>query len=156
MREIKFRGKSTVEVFDGGDTPDINLGDWIYGSLIIDNGEAFIVNGVVECTSEYISIEKWCPVDIKTVGQLTGLKDKNGTEIYEGDRLEYQPNINEDFATDRYTVKWHNRGFVAAWDGDKDCNNSDNDGLIGGPKLVDMVVIGNIYENPELLEEVGR
>ena len=84
--------------------------------------------------------------------QYTGLKDKNGVEIYEGDRLEYQPDIGEDFTRDRYTVKWHNRGFVAAWDGDKDCNNSDNDGLIGGPKLVDMVVIGNIHENPELLE----
>lgn len=57
MREIKFRGKSAVEVFDGGDTPDINLGDWIYGNLIIDKNEAFIVNGVVECTDEYISIE---------------------------------------------------------------------------------------------------
>lgn len=85
--------------------------------------------------------------------QYTGLKDKNGMNIYEGDRLEYQPDIDEDFTKDRYTVKWHDRGFVAAWDGDKDCMNSDNDGLIGGPKLVDMVVIGNIYKNPEALKE---
>jgi len=73
---------------------------------------------------------KWC--------QFTGLKDKNGTEIYEGDIL-HQDNYSD------WVVEWHNTGFYIY----NVCNPEMHFVLVKS----DREVIGNIYENPELIKE---
>ncbi|CEY87625.1 phage conserved hypothetical protein [Streptococcus pneumoniae] len=72
----KFRGLSIDEK---------SKGEWQYGHLIEDRGRAFIINEVVEANEQYITIGSWCPVNPATLGQSTGLRDKNGKEVFIGD-----------------------------------------------------------------------
>ena len=75
--------------------------------------------------------------------QYTGLKDKNNKEIYEGDILF------ESFGERYYKVVFENGSFRAEFEGDFEEHSFD---------LIDVVlhrceIIGNIYENPELMED---
>lgn len=130
----KFRGKSTA---------DENNGEWVYGNLIVDGRQASIVNGIIESTEQYISIGAWCPVDAETVGQSTGLKDKNGTEIFEGDALK-----NNDYPNQTFICK-HSR-LQASFQAES------LNGLLTlslwKDEERDWQVLGNIYENQELVE----
>lgn len=131
MRDIKFRGFN----YENG---------WIYG-MYVDN---YIVDEVVEATNEYIALGRWCHVDIDTVGQYTGLKDRNGTEIYEGDILECKGHYSGEGWFDTGECDYH---FISSvkWD------NVKSSYKCGGFDLSELyvnndVIVGNIFENPEL------
>ncbi len=131
MRTIKFRGKS----IDGK--------EWLYGDLVSSADKkrfAILVNSK-ESYDE-------CEVIPKTVGQFTGLLDKNGNEIYEGDilRLGNSP-------SGVCEVKWNES--LASF-----CIQFFFENKVGTRALGEWVmcerkveVIGNIFDNPELLKE---
>lgn len=121
MRTIKFRGKS------------INKCEWLFGDLMHDNfGGSYIFP--IEAENLY----KENAVIPETVGQYTGLMDKNGKEIYEGDIYRYDnpDSINE--------VSYCAGGGFAGFDLTP-AKHSEN-------RLLDVEVIGNIHDNPELLK----
>ena len=132
MREILFRGKR------------IDNGEWVYGIYL----DGFIVNGVIESTNEYIVLENWCPVDEETVGQYTGLKDKNGKKIFEGDIL-----LSESWGSNARSKR---KTHIVEWGRDKWLAAGYNGEMKVKPSLdtkSDWQVIGNIHDNKELIKE---
>ena len=126
MREIKFRGKR------------LDNGEWLYGSLVILNGRYFIFDDANRHE-----------VDPTTVGEFTGLKDKNGKEIYEGDVI--RSPLSED-KTRPHRIFYHtgNAAFRGALIDRKElCYlRLDQDWIYKFGKEV----IGNIHDNLELLK----
>ncbi|CAG5926481.1 YopX protein [Streptococcus pneumoniae] len=93
----KFRGLSIDEK---------SKGEWQYGHLIEDRGRAFIINEVVEANEQYITIGSWCPVNPATLGQSTGLRDKNGKEVFIGDIVKCTRGCLHEVLF-RKRIRWH-------------------------------------------------
>ena len=136
MREIKFRGKDL-------------RGQWQYGDLIHnDETDLLIRQG---CINSFIENE--------TIGQYTGLKDKYGKEIYEGD-IVYSEFADE--SNCMFLVGWNNKlscfGVMDEYNYQSkqlgyDFPEFDNHLFIEILKNSKIFkIIGNIYDNPELLE----
>ena len=126
-REILFRGKRA------------DNGELVYGNLIDSDS---IVGKIVDFDEEYFIPEFWYKVDPETVGQFTGLDDKNGTKIFDGDIVRFYDDsedeltngvvvFNADFCSFCVSVKGHEDIMLMAhWQ---------------------YEAIGNIYDNKELL-----
>ena len=126
-RQIKFRGKS------------LNNGEWFYGNLFI---------GDVYGRTHISTTKRGClNIDPDTVGQFTGLLDKNGKEIYEGDILL----VDEFWDGETGNVKIHNE--VGIKDGCFGYIGENTGDLIPfyDSKITERIV-GNIHDNPELLK----
>lgn len=115
-----------------------------YGYLIADGEQTFIINEVVEANEQYITIGSWCPVDPKTVGQSTGLKDKNGKEIFEKDILDYNGR--------KVIVKWHGSYASFIYEFVDELQNRTTERQPLYLSYYHFEIIGNSLENPELLE----
>lgn len=129
MREILFRGKRK------------NNGKWVYGNLFIpDNPDT----PTQICTGTDV-VRIFYDINPETVGQYTGLTDKNGTKIFEGDICEF---TNADGEKTPYKVLWD----FHRWLVQMGCENIYPDDLdedfAGWAEI-----IGNIHDNPELLED---
>lgn len=121
MREILFRGKY------------VSNGDWIYG-VPVSNGYITCIFKLIDELSELKGFE----VKPKTVGQYTGLTDKNGVKIFEGDVVHC---IGGEFAQGYHEI---DKNIVV-----KDIT----DGIcVYLGEVETMESVGNIYDNPELLK----
>jgi len=128
MREIKFRAwdEETKQLL-------------IVNSLTLDFGLCDLWNGKPE--DEGVA-KKLSDVNLM---QYTGLKDKNGVEIYDGDVITYQ----EGPPKMRAKVVWKNGGFVFAYE--DGIENITSESWYAPMDVEITEVIGNIYQNPELL-----
>ena len=140
MREILFRGKRIDR---------LGKGKWIEGGVVHQTdfyGDVIDTYRIIDGTdTEDNDIGFSYKVDPSTVGQYTGLTDKNGKKIFEGDICRYNTVV----GTTVMKIIYKNGGFTAV--------NSSH--LV---RMVDlrkefwnkyMEVIGNIHDNPELLED---
>lgn len=121
-REILFRGRR----FD--------TKEWICGSLLED--DIIVTKGATDVDEDYIGFhDEWSSVLPETVGQFTGLTDKNGKKIFEGDILKWDE---KEWGCPFFeTVTWNYELFeIRQREWKSFCE-----------------VVGNIFDNPELLEE---
>ena len=139
MREILFRGKR------------ISDGKWVYGAFcefdvdVTEDGDLLVIphSSIIDYSDELL----WNEVDPETVGQYTGLTDKNGKKIFEGDivpivrRPDYFDYAGVDYNA---LITFAKGGF---------CITNGKLGLLcQAVNMGDFEVIGNIHDNPELLE----
>ena len=144
MRDIIFRGKR------------IDNDEWVYGDLVRDNigGSYVFPNDAKALYTEY-------KVNPETVGQYSGLTDKNGTKIFEGDVIEYtRYNLKTEYNRNERDIKeigrifWNDNKHAFYYRAKLDC------GAVSGLLIFDddrcegfdIKVIGNEYDNSELIE----
>lgn len=143
MRQILFRGQTRrygekVRVGDGAKLPS----RWVYGGVLQGSGNISIIYGGENMNDPSEGLDKW-PVYTGTVGQYTGLTDKNGTRIFEGDIVE-----GADF-----TAEDGGYGVVEYNDGAFEVNGNNITGTFHDNYWGrEFEVIGNIHDNPELFE----
>lgn len=162
-REILFRGKR------------VDNGEWAYGRGLLqckdelENETVAVFEDIVK-SEKYIKKEGkytlyYAPVKAETLGQYTGLKDKNGKQIFEGDILRFQA---PDGTIRHLAIEWADEdrilrplsdfvpdgnpirisGWCFNWNGYRLYPTV----IDGVPDNEVMEVVGNIHDNPELMK----
>ena len=139
MREIEFRAKKTEN------------GKWVYGYYHKLNESFENKDCILEHHRNTSTI-----IDITTVGQYTGLIDKNGKKIFEGD---IHHNYDTHSKKDRWYIVCYGEFHDTVYNFDGygwyfvEINGDDTESFEGNEQ--DYVnIVGNIYDNPELIEKV--
>lgn len=135
MREILFRGKDSITK------------RWVYGALVQQQDDLLKEKAFIISYSNYqfgdFSEAVMHEVDPETVGQYTGFVDKKGKKIFEGDIVSIYNSKAFLFA-----VEWNNHYIL------KCTTNGVSDNILNvieSPE--DVEVVGNIYDNPELIKD---
>lgn len=135
MREILFRGKDSITK------------RWVYGALVQQQDDPLKEKAFIISYSNYqfgdFSEAVMHEVDPETVGQYTGFVDKNSKKIFEGDIVSIYNSKAFLFA-----VEWNNQYVL------KCTTNGVSDNILNvieSPE--DVEVVGNIYDNPELIKD---
>ena len=133
MREIKFRGKR------------VDNGEWVYGYLINNCDSSSVIVTDYHIGDGYDGEQElwsydWHKAIPETVGQFTGLKDKNGIEIYEGDVLD----MLESAFNNKLVVVKYDEEFAYFYPFGNGNYSEDAD---------EVEVIGNIHNQKEKVEE---
>lgn len=156
MREILFRGQTRkygekVRMGDGQKLP----GHWVYGGVLQGVGSHSIIYGGENVSNPGENLDKWC-VHTDTLGQFTGLTDKNGKRIFEGDIVKftdipfgYSYTGSVCFYKGSFCIQYtywgkdcfHRIGKTEEW---RDMGAS-------GTITFEYEIIGNIHDNPELI-----
>lgn len=125
MRTIKFRGYNRKNK------------EWLYGFYLQNRGAHFV------CPDEFANGKTWVDyeVDPETVGQFTGLHDKNGKEIYEGDIIQGTLMNNKKLIG---LAMFYGGCFFFK------CTNGHSDEYL--VHINDKIIISNIHDNSELLK----
>ena len=142
MMEIKFRGKS------------VESGEWIYGDLI--KGEHYYISTKDDFHYAVVSIDGHMSTFVnivipESVGEYTGLHDKNGKDIYEGDvacvpyiDCIFGDLVGKDIDYDfKFVVNFKDASFVLS--------NKDRGNIYINEFGINIEIIGNIHDNPELI-----
>lgn len=122
MREILFRGKTVCD------------GDWVYGGITWNPSR-----------KKFFIHTDWEEAKVipETVGQYTGLTDKNGRRVFEGDICWF-------YGGDYYSGLWEQNAIVAI----TDMTDDEQTHYLKNAEYCE--VIGNIYDNPELTKEAEK
>lgn len=144
MREILFRAKTTKKI-----SPIHEFNEkWVEGNLIKSDGKYYIhpLCNRVKMAGELGKIIIMHEVQPDTICQYTGLNDKNGCRIFEGDILE--AHWDSDYPDDAvlHKVIWSENGFQSI-----ENDSVDNHYLMKVDCDEYFEVVGNTFDNPELL-----
>lgn len=133
MREIKFRAKRA------------DNGAWVYGDLTHVQKICTVeeVQGNGRRSEPVVSVANY-DVDEETIGQYTGLKDRDGDEIYEGDILCFRDTKGVSY---RFEVVYEDGAFCFSHYRERAFTE------LRHHNLNKYIVNGNIHDNPELLTE---